>query len=113
MIVAWLNTAVHSRWLTFLSVALLAPAGEEILFRGLLFGAMRGRLSASWTILVTAALFALMHLQPIYFMPLFAMGLVLGWARDRSSGLALPIMLHCINNCTALLVAMQHSTSGA
>jgi membrane protease YdiL (CAAX protease family)/Tfp pilus assembly protein PilF len=113
MIVSWLSAGGHSRWVTFLGVALLAPAGEEVLFRGLIFGAIRGRLSSGWTVVITAALFALMHLQPIYFAPLFAIGLVLGWARDRSGGLALPIMLHCVNNCGALLVAMQHSTSGA
>jgi hypothetical protein len=88
----------------YLAIATVAPATEEILFRGLLFGAIGRRLSGPWTIVVTAAVFALAHLQPIYFVPLFGVGLVLGWARQKSGGLVLPILLHCVNNCGALLM---------
>jgi len=64
--------------------------------------------STGLTILVTAALFTLMHLQPIFFMPIFALGIVLGWARHASQGLVLPVVIHCLNNSIALLVILQH-----
>jgi membrane protease YdiL (CAAX protease family) len=109
MIVNLLGSGVHSFWLALLGMGLLAPTAEEILFRGLLFRAIGRWLSGPWTIVVTAAIFALAHLQPSYFLPLFGVGLVLGWARKRTGGLALPILLHCVNNCVALLGAMRHS----
>jgi membrane protease YdiL (CAAX protease family)/Flp pilus assembly protein TadD len=96
-------------WAAFIGVALAGPAAEEILFRGLLFGALRKRLSAAWTIVVTGALFAAAHLEPIQFVPLFAAGLLLGWARQKSGGLALPIVVHCLNNSVALAIGMRHS----
>jgi membrane protease YdiL (CAAX protease family)/Flp pilus assembly protein TadD len=104
MIVILLGSGGYSFWLAFLGMGLVAPTAEEILFRGLLFGAIGRWLSGPWTIVVTAAVFALAHLQPIYFLPLFGVGLVLGWARQKSGGLALPIALHCVNNCGALLM---------
>jgi membrane protease YdiL (CAAX protease family) len=112
MIISWLSVGGQSRpWLAFVGIAMAAPAAEEILFRGLLFGATESRLPTKWTIVVTAAVFSGAHLQPIYFVPIFAVGLMLGWARQKSGGLGLPIVVHCLNNCVALLIAMNHSAS--
>jgi membrane protease YdiL (CAAX protease family) len=93
-------------WLLLVAVVVMGPLAEEILFRGLLFGALRKRFSAYWTVIITAALFAFVHLQLAFFLPLFAFGLLLGWLRQRSGNLALPCLLHCINNCGALLIVL-------
>jgi membrane protease YdiL (CAAX protease family) len=107
LIAPWIGAAAQQEsWLTFIALGFVAPAAEEILFRGLLFGAVRKWLSGAWTIVVTAAVFAMIHLQLVYFVPVFAVGLMLGWARHKSGGLLLPITLHCLNNSTALLIAM-------
>lgn len=109
----WFNAIIEERsWLGFSAVSFVAPLTEEILFRGLLFGAIGKRLSAWWTIVVTAAIFAVVHMQVTYFIPVFAVGLLLGWARHKSGGLALPVILHCVNNSLALIVAMLRSIGG-
>jgi membrane protease YdiL (CAAX protease family) len=41
-----------------------------------------------------------------------AVGFVLGWARHKSGGLALPVILHCVNNSAALLLAMLRTIGG-
>ena len=64
-----------------LSVVVVGPMAEEIIFRGLMYGAFERRIGAGWTILVSSALFAFVHLQPMYFIPIFCLGIVLGWAR--------------------------------
>ena len=87
-----------------LSIVLLAPLAEEVLFRGLLFGALQKRLSALWTIILTAAIFALVHMQAIYFFPIFLLGLILGWARHKSGSLAVSMLLHVLNNGISLLL---------
>jgi membrane protease YdiL (CAAX protease family)/tetratricopeptide (TPR) repeat protein len=105
----WLGSDIGKwPWSVFLGVALAAPITEEILFRGLLYGAFKKRLSTIWTIIWTAALFALVHLQPIYFAPIFALGLALGWVRNKSEGLWLPVMMHSLINAVALLIALRH-----
>ena len=87
-----------------ISIVFFAPMAEEVLFRGLLFGALQKWFSARWTILLTAGLFALIHMQVIYFFPIFLVGLLCGWARHRSGSLAVPMLLHILNNGISLLL---------
>jgi membrane protease YdiL (CAAX protease family) len=111
-IISWLGSNLQGwPWLALVGVGLAAPAGEEILFRGLLFGALTRWLSSGWTVVVTAAIFALAHLQLMYFAPIFAVGLLLGWTRHKSEGLGLPILVHCLNNSVCFIIAMQRSTN--
>jgi membrane protease YdiL (CAAX protease family) len=77
---------------------------EEILFRGLIYGALERRLRVSGAILVSSLLFALVHLQVVYFIPIFCLGLVLGWARWKANSLGLPILIHVLNNGVALIL---------
>jgi tetratricopeptide (TPR) repeat protein/membrane protease YdiL (CAAX protease family) len=86
-----------------LSIAVVGPMAEEIIFRGLLYGAFESRIGVGLTILVSSALFAFAHLQPMYFIPIFCLGMVLGWARYKTSSLGLPILLHVLNNGLALV----------
>jgi membrane protease YdiL (CAAX protease family) len=86
------------------SIVLLAPLAEEVLFRGLLFGALQKWLTARGTIILTAAIFALVHMQAAYFVPIFLLGLILGWARHKSGSLAVPMLLHVLNNGFSLLL---------
>ena len=90
-------------WLTAIAAVILAPMAEEILFRGLLYGALVGRVKTKWTIIITAAAFAAVHLQVFYFLPLFVMGLILGWARHKSGSLTASFLIHSFNNGFAFL----------
>jgi membrane protease YdiL (CAAX protease family) len=106
-ILAWLSLGAQGlSWLAVVGIVLAGPIAEEIVFRGLLFGALEKRLPAGWTISITATCFALAHLQPIYFVPIFAVGLMLGWVRHKSGGIALPLVIHCLNNAVGLLIAL-------
>ncbi|HXI83897.1 MAG TPA: tetratricopeptide repeat protein [Verrucomicrobiae bacterium] len=87
----------------FSSVVIVGPIVEEILFRGLIYGALEKRLRVTGAILVSSLLFAAVHLQVVYFIPIFCLGLVLGWARWKANSLGLPILIHVLNNGVALL----------
>ena len=89
---------------TILIVVLLAPFVEETLFRGLVFGGIRGR-SPVLAYVLSCALFALLHVwqyalvnQDIRYLVLMVQylvpGLVLAWSFDRSGNLWTPILLH-------------------
>lgn len=80
---------------------LLAPIVEEVGFRGILLGFLRGRgLPDIITLLITAAGFALLHTQ--YTLPaigaVFILGLVLGWLRIASNSIGPPILAHIAVN---------------
>jgi membrane protease YdiL (CAAX protease family)/Flp pilus assembly protein TadD len=96
----------------WLAVAFFIPLTEEILFRGLLFGAFEKRWGIKGAMLASAFLFACIHFQFIGFLGLFCFGLVLGWARWRSTSLGPPILIHSLNNIVALL-AMTFSGTPA
>lgn len=94
----------------FLSVAVLAPVIEEIIYRGMLLSWM-GRFMGEWpSILASAAVFALIH--PLLdwdaraAVPgLFFIGVVLAWAALRRGDLSLAIALHSgVNLLAAFLI---------
>lgn len=92
--------------LFFLSVVVLAPIYEEILFRGFLLQgcllwAPRERVICS---LLTSVVFAAVHTQYVHlqtFIALLLLSLLLCAARIVSGGLKLPVFLHMLNNLIA------------
>lgn len=91
------------------SVAVLAPILEEVIFRGMLLSALRRSLSAWPAIVVSAAVFAGIHLvdpSAIAVVPgLFILGIVLGWVALKRGDLSLAIALHSgINLLAAILL---------
>jgi tetratricopeptide (TPR) repeat protein len=88
----------------FSAVVIVGPIVEEILFRGLIYGALEKRFRATGAIVISSLLFALVHLQVVYFIPIFCLGSVLGWARSRTNSLGLSILIHVLNNGAALIV---------
>jgi len=60
------------------------------------------RAAAAEAVIVSAALFALVHIEWQKLVPLFVMGLVLGLLRARSGSIVPSILLHCAFNAVAL-----------
>jgi membrane protease YdiL (CAAX protease family) len=90
-----------------LAAVVLAPVGEELLYRGVLQPSLRRICGARLAIALTAALFALMH--PHYgplVVQTFGLGCVLGWARERTGALSAPILIHAAINGTAAIGAL-------
>lgn len=80
----------------FANIALAAPLHEEILFRGLLQGALRRVFPAPVAIAIAAGVFAAMH-GPVW-LPVLVLGLLLGWLYERSRQLGLAIAVHLAHN---------------
>jgi membrane protease YdiL (CAAX protease family) len=91
--------------LSLLRACVLAPIGEELLFRGALFGWLRGRAGAWPTIFVSAVLFGAVHILPILMPVGFALGLGLGWVRERTGSVLPGIFFHIAHN-TALFAVV-------
>ena len=88
------------------AVVIFIPIGEETLFRGfLMHGWLRSPRSSWPVILVTASLFAIIHVQYDWFLigQVFAFGVLFGWARWATGSTLLTIMLHAMVNLEGML----------
>ncbi|MBI4226931.1 MAG: CPBP family intramembrane metalloprotease [Candidatus Omnitrophica bacterium] len=87
-------------------VAIVGPLAEEIVFRGVVYAALRRRWGVRWGVLGSAALFAGLHLDPIAFAPIFVMGGLLGWLYEQTGSLIPSMTVHFVHNSVMLLVAL-------
>ncbi len=91
--------------LFLLALVVLGPLFEEVLFRGFMFAGLRhSRLGNPGAIVVTAVLWAAIHLQyDIYgIATIFAMGILLGVVRMKTGSLYLTFALHATVNLLAV-----------
>lgn len=84
-------------------LAVVVPIGEEVFFRGLVYGGLRVRWGAAIGALASAAFFAAVHTQLVHALPIFALGLVLAVAYERSGSLLPGMVAHGLNNVVAVL----------
>jgi membrane protease YdiL (CAAX protease family) len=89
----------------FLVVTLVAPAVEELTYRGIGFALLTpyGALTA---IFVTGFLFGAAHGLLIALPVLTAFGIVVGWLRSRTSSIYPSFLVHAVFNGTALVVSV-------
>lgn len=81
-----------------------APVVEEIVYRGSLHTNLVRATGTAVGLVVTAALFAAVHLEPVEFPGLFVFALLLGGLRQWSGTLGLPIVTHMAFNATGLIL---------
>jgi membrane protease YdiL (CAAX protease family) len=102
------TTAAAAGWLPAMLAAaiLIAPAGEEAMFRGFLYlGWARSPRSVWPAIVVISILWAMLHIQYDWagVLQIFIIGLFLGWMRWRSGSLVLAFLLHALFNLEGTL----------
>lgn len=106
-ILAPLGLDPGSAVLMLLLLGLLVPLAEEFAFRGLLLPWLRLKLDPGAAIFTSALGFSLLHGIPQLMPALFAIGLLLGYLREKSCSLWPSIVIHAVFNSvmTALLYA--------
>ena len=97
------TTAGAEGWLPAMWIAavIVAPAGEEITFRGFLFrGFVTSQRSAWPAIIIISMLWAALHIQYDWagMLQIFIIGLFLGWVRLTSGSVLLTFLLHALFN---------------
>jgi membrane protease YdiL (CAAX protease family) len=92
--------AAHATSMTA-TVALAAPLGEELFFRGFAQPALARALGWTGAALVSGALFALLHLDPVGFLGLWEIGVLLAVLRHASGSLWPAVVAHAVNNAVA------------
>lgn len=90
-------------WVTLISVSVFAPFFEEWLCRGMIMRGLLGRMSPFAAITVSAAFFAVIHLNPWQAIPAFILGLLFGLVYYKTGSLKLTMLMHCVNNTMAAI----------
>lgn len=103
----------QSLWtlLALLGLALLvAPVLEEALFRGMLLPLIMKRLGAGPAVVLSSALFALVHFHVPSFFPLFVLATGLALAYIYTGSLWVPIVMHSLFNGMNLALLLLATT---
>jgi membrane protease YdiL (CAAX protease family) len=102
----------YSGWqlaVVFVSLVILPPIAEEIMFRGFLFSGLKKKLPVIWAALFTSLLFAVPHLLEsgsggllwIAGIDTFILSMVLCWLRQKTDRLYAGMGLHALKNFIA------------
>jgi membrane protease YdiL (CAAX protease family) len=88
-----------------LQAGVLAPLGEEFIYRGILMTALLKDIGTVGAIGVSSAVFALVHLpsQPQAILPLFCLGVALAYVTYRTRSLVAAIVTHSLFNTLMVL----------
>jgi len=90
----------------FLAIV-VAPLGEEILFRGVIYTAIKQRGHRIGAVCASALLFALIHSSPVNLISLLFLALVLVALYERTRNLLAPILLHSLFNAVNFVLILN------
>lgn len=95
---------IYEYALAFVTLIVIAPLAEEILFRGFLYGKLRKRLPVWVAVLVTSLLFGVVHGQWNVGVDVFALSLVLCGLRETTGSIWAGVLLHMLKNSVAFFI---------
>lgn len=95
---------MKDRW-GYLVVGLLAPLAEEMVFRGAVLRSLLRWKENPWIgIVISAVLFAVIHMNPAQMPHAFLIGLLLGWMYYRTDSIVPGVVYHWVNNTVAYVM---------
>jgi membrane protease YdiL (CAAX protease family) len=97
-VIAGLATTLPLALAATVAIGLLGPFAEELLFRGLIYGYVEGRIGPRTAWAISSLLFALAHAEPAHITLVLPIGILLGWVRMRSGSLWPGVVAHAANN---------------
>lgn len=97
-------TTTQIVWIVVL-VCVLVPIGEEMFFRGFVYGTLR-RWGVAAGAVLSALFFAVVHQQVVHFLPIALLGVILAVIYERTGSLLPAMVVHAANNLVAVLGAL-------
>jgi membrane protease YdiL (CAAX protease family) len=89
-----------------LVVAVAAPIGEELFFRGFVFNLLRHRTNFTSAVWLSAALFAVLHASVKNFLPILVIGVLLARLYARTGSLWSSVVMHGTFNFLSAMAAI-------
>lgn len=93
--------------LVVLVMAVMPAIGEELYFRGLIFGSMRHRYKAVWAIIISSVIFGIFHLSIVKILPTGMLGACFAYITCTSGSIYIGMFLHFFNNLMSA-IAMKY-----
>lgn len=88
----------------FLGICIVGPVMEEIMMRRIILTEIREATGKKWLgIIISAAIFAIVHGNPIQIVFAMPAGILLGWLYCRTGSLLVPICVHIMNNTLSFI----------
>lgn len=79
-------------------VSILGPVIEEIFFRGFLYSAVRKRFGVLLGVLLSSALFSMLHTNITGFLPIMILGVLMAFLYEITGSLIAPMTVHILHN---------------
>ncbi len=89
-----------------LFVAIAGPVIEEIFFRGFTYKAFRSRYGVRWAIIGSSLIFATLHLSVVAFVPIFFLGVFLGYLYEKTGSLVPCMTVHMFHNVAMVFLTL-------
>jgi len=89
--------------ISIILIVIVPTITEEMLFRGIMVSGFMDNYSEKKTIIVSALLFGLIHLNPWQFVSAFIVGLFSAWLCLRTKSILLCLYIHFFNNLLGLM----------
>ena len=93
--------------LLVLVIAVMPAIGEELLFRGLVFGSMRQKYKVAWAIFLSALFFGAYHTNLVKLIPTGLLGACFAYIVYKSGSIFISMFLHFTNNFLSV-IAMKY-----
>ena len=111
MLKAMKDAPAYARWLLTIGACVLAPAFEELFFRGHIqtivarfVRDVRDLSGSRWiAVIFTSLIFAIVH-EPWTWPVIFLLAMILGYAYERTGNLWVPIFIHALFNTIQTLI---------
>ncbi len=100
-------------FLEILAVVILAPIGEEVLFRGLIFKNLRRKYNFWICAIVTTVLFTAAHMDIYQGLAIFPISILWAYLYEKFGRIWIPIVAHMWNNLLATVMVKLLGTSTA
>ena len=92
-------------WASILAVSVFAPFFEEWLCRGMILRGLLQKTNPAAAIIVSALIFAAIHMNPWQAIPAFLFGLLAGYVYYKTGSLKLTMLMHCVNNSFSIVMS--------
>jgi len=86
----------------FISIVIVAPMLEEIIFRGLFYRAIKKFIPFVQAALISSLIFSIIHQNILSLIVLFMLSLFLTWIYEKTKSILFPIIVHSIFNLLML-----------